>query len=81
MQAVLKLVRDFANDALQLKILVSVFGWHGEQGGFERIQLEYDIDDRMTIGGGLILYQGGKDALLADPEENNRLFFRLSITF
>lgn len=78
MQAVAKLVRDFANDTIQLKILLSVFGWHGEDGAFERFQLDYDLNDQLTLTGGIIFYQAADQGALATIGDNDRLFFEIS---
>ncbi len=58
-QTVLKLVRDFANDTFQLKILLSIFGGHGEDGMFKRFQLDYDFTDAVILNGGIIFCQSG----------------------
>ncbi|MEA3434939.1 MAG: ligand-binding protein SH3, partial [Thermodesulfobacteriota bacterium] len=81
MQTVAKLVRDFANDTIQLKILLSIFGGHGEDGMFERFQLDYDLTDAMTLTGGVIFYQSGDQGALSGIEDNDRAFFELSYEF
>lgn len=78
LQTVAKLVRDFANDTIQLKILFSVFGGHGEDGAFERFELDYDLTDDITITGGVIFYQAADQGALSSIEDNDRLFFELT---
>ncbi len=80
-QTVAKLVRDFANDTVQLKILLSVFGAHGEDGMFERFQLDYDLSDSITLTGGVIFYQSADQGGLSDIEENDRVFAELLYSF
>lgn len=80
-QTVAKLVRDFANDTIQLKLLVSVFGAHGEDGAFERLQVDYDITDDMVLTGGIVFYQAGDEGALSTIEDNDRLFFELNWFF
>ena len=81
MQTVAKLVRDFANDTIQLKILLSIFGGHGEDGMFERFQLDYDFTDAVTLTGGVIFYQSGDQGAFSEIEDNDRAFFELSYEF
>jgi len=81
MQTVAKLVRDFANDTIQLKILLSIFGGHGEDGMFERFQLDYDFTDAVTLTGGVIFYQSGDQGTFSEIEDNDRAFFELSYEF
>ncbi len=81
MQTVAKLVRDFANDTIQLKILLSIFGGHGEDGMFERFQLDYAFTDAVTLIGGVIFYQSGDQGALSGIEDNDRAFFELSYEF
>ena len=80
-QTVATLVRDFANDTIQLKILLSVFGIHGEDGAFERFQLDYDLTDSVTMTGGVIFYQSADQGALSTIEDNDRIFFELIYEF
>ncbi len=80
-QTVAKLVRDFANDTVQVKLLVSVFGTHGEDGAFERFQVDYDLSDDMVLTGGVVLYQSGDRGALSSIEDNDRLFLELNYYF
>ncbi|MEA3467900.1 MAG: DUF1302 family protein [Thermodesulfobacteriota bacterium] len=81
MQTVATLVRDFANDSIQFKILLSVFGAHGEDGAFERFQLDYDLTDSVTMTGGVIFYQSADQGALSTIEDNDRVFFELIYEF
>ena len=80
-QTALMLTRDFVNDTIQLKILCSIFGTHGEDGAFERFQLEYDYTDHVTLTGGIIFYQSGDQIAFSDVEENDRIFLEYSYAF
>lgn len=81
MQTVAKLIRDFANDTFQLKILLSMFGAHGEDGMFERFQLDYALTDAVTLTGGVIFYQSGDQGALRSIEDNDRVFAELLYEF
>ena len=81
LQTVAKLVRDFANDTIQLKILLSLLGSNGRDGAFERFQLDYDLTDDVTLTGGVIFYQSGDLGLFSDADDNDRLFFEVTFGF
>ena len=80
-QTALMFSRDFANDTIQLKILCSILGTHGEDGAFERFQLEYDVNDHVTLTGGVVFYQSGDQVAFSDVEDNDRVFFEYSYAF
>lgn len=80
-QTALMFTRDFINDTVQLKILCSIFGTHGEDGAFERFQLEYDYSDHVTLTGGIIFYQSGDQIAFSDVEEKDRIFLEYSYAF
>ncbi|WP_457575499.1 DUF1302 family protein [Desulfomarina sp.] len=73
-QSALMLTRDFLNDTVQLKILCTLFGTHGEGGAFERLQVEYDYTDHIAFTGGVILYQSGDQVGFSDIGDSDRLF-------
>ena len=81
MQTVAKLVRDFANDTIQLKILLSVLGSRGRDGSFERFQLDYDLTDSITLTGGVIFYQSGDLGLFSGAGDNDRIFCEIKYSF
>lgn len=81
LQTVAKLVRDFANDTVQLKILLSIFGAHGEDGMFERFQLDYKFTDDIMLTGGVIFYQSADLGALSEIDENDRVFAELLYEF
>ena len=81
LQTVATLVRDFANDTVQLKIILSVFGAHGEDGAFERFQLDYDLTDNVNVTGGVMLYQSADTGVFSEIGDNDRLFLELTYEF
>lgn len=80
-QTVFMASRDFLNDTLNVKLLCSLFGGHGEDGGFERLQLSYDLNDHSTITGGSILYQSGEQYAFSTIGNNDRFFLEYSFSF
>jgi hypothetical protein len=57
---------DFLNPALALLgQVLGVFGKKGDEGGFARASLDYAIDDKISISGGIIDYIGGSS--MTDP--------------
>ncbi len=80
-QTVFMYSRDFAHDTVNLKILCSLFGSFGDDGAFERVQVEYDLTDHVTLSGGVMLYQSGDQGGFSNVEDNDRLFFEYSYAF
>ena len=80
-QTVFMATRDFLNDTLTVKLLCSLFGSFGDDGAFERLQLDYDLDDHSTITGGIILYQAGDAYAFSEVDNNDRIFLEYSFAF
>lgn len=80
-QYALRFVRNFMNDTLHATILVSSFGLLGAEGGFERLQLDYDISDAITLTGGLVLYESGDFPGFREIGDNDRILFELEYRF
>lgn len=80
-QYALRFVRDFMNDTLHLTCIVSSFGLLGAEGGFERLQLDYDITDNVTVTGGVVFYESGDYPGFQDIGSNDRLLFELEYRF
>jgi len=80
-QWALRIHREFLNDTLALSLLVTAFGANAEEGAFERLDLEYDITDGMSIRAGILLYQSGNTGRLKNIGANDRLFAVLKYAF
>lgn len=52
-------VLDFISNTLHLTFLASLYDLDFDGGGFERFELEYDIDDALSIRSGIVFYQSG----------------------
>jgi hypothetical protein len=80
-QYALRFVKDFQNDTLHLTILVSSFGLLGADGGFERVQLDYDLTDDITLMGGVVFYESGDFPGFREIGDNDRILFELEYRF
>ena len=80
-QSVLRFVRDFRNDTLQLKIILSLFGLSGQDGALQRLQLDYDHTDNFTLTGGAVFYQSGDMYFFHNSGDNDRIFLEISYAF
>ncbi|PLA74525.1 hypothetical protein CYQ88_05445 [Hydrogenovibrio sp. SC-1] len=77
-QTAFRASRDFNHDLAKLTYLITLFGNEGQEGGFHRIWLDYDLTDAHKISVGAIDYLGG-DHLMWDLIKNNdRLFAEIS---
>ncbi len=81
LQTVLMMTKDFANDTVQLKILCSIFGPKGNDGAFERAQLEYNLSDHTTLTLGFVLYQTGDLPGFSTIGSSDRIFFEYKYAF
>ncbi|BCL62545.1 hypothetical protein DGMP_32380 [Desulfomarina profundi] len=45
-----------------------------ESDAFERLQVEYNYTDHLTLAGGMIFYQSGDQAGFSDIGDSDRLF-------
>ena len=80
-QSALRVNRDFMHDTIHLTMLLSLYGLTGEDGAFERYQVEYDIRDNVMIKGGVVFYQSGDVVAFQNIGDNDRLFFELEYRF
>ncbi len=80
-QWALRFSRDYWNDTLAFTLLASTFGVKADDGAFERLEVEYDISDALSIRGGVVLYQSGDKGAFKDVGDNDRLFTALEYSF
>ncbi len=80
-QSALRVNRDFMHDTLHLTMLLSLYGLAGEDGAFERYQVEYDVRDNVMVKGGVVFYQSGTVVAFQNIGDNDRLFFELEYRF
>lgn len=80
-QYALRFVRDFMNDTLHLTFIVSSYGLLGTEGGFERLQLDYDVSDNISLMGGVVFYESGDYPGFKEIGSNDRILFELEYRF
>lgn len=80
-QYAIRFSRKFLNDTLQLNVVLSSFGLLGADGGFERFQLDYDINDHLTLATGVIFYESGDHPGFTDIGDNDKAFMELKYSF
>jgi hypothetical protein len=74
-------MQDYINQSLHLSMFGMMIGKSGQDGGVNRMSLEYDVMDAFSITGGLMLYQTGDNAYFESLNENDRLFFEARYSF
>ncbi len=80
-QTALRITRSFNHDTLDVTWLVSLFGKDGNDGGFQRLWANYDINDALAANIGIVAYLGGDKPLLDALSKNDRLFVDLKYSF
>lgn len=73
--------RDFLNKTLSLSLLVMIYGPSDADGAFERLALDYDLTDTITVRGGAVLYQSGDLLTMQEVGDNDRVFAELRYSF
>ena len=71
---------DFMNASLHANYLVSLYGKRGDQGGFQRLWGEYEINDALKATVGVIDYIGGS-RLFDTIKRNDMLFSEITYSF
>lgn len=72
---------DFMNASLHLMALYTVLGDDGKDGGFSRISAAYDLQDALTVTGGMVNYEEGKTIPFNSIADNDRIFLDLKYSF
>lgn len=76
-----RFTQDRMNNRVELVFLAIVMGAEAEDGVLERLSAAYDITDALTVTGGGVFYQDGRDLTTDNIHDNNRLFVDLKYSF
>ena len=74
-------MQDYYNQTLHLQILGTMIGDWGDDGGLNRVSLEYDVMDAFSIKGGVMIYQSGDSLFFQSLNDNDRIFFEARFSF
>ena len=74
-------MQDYFNQTLHLSLVGMMIGKSGQDGGLNRMSLEYDVMDAFSVTGGVMLYQYGENAYFQNLNENDRIFFEVRYSF
>lgn len=80
-QYAIRFARDFKNDTLHLNIVLASYGFIADNGGYERVQLDYDFNDSVVLTGGIMLYESGDTPGLTNIGDNDKVFFEVTYNF
>ncbi|MEA3554381.1 MAG: DUF1302 family protein [Campylobacterota bacterium] len=80
-QYALRFTQSYINQTLDFTALYSAFGKNLEDGGFVRVWIDYDIDDKLSTSFGVINYIGGDVAQFEMIKDNDRVFASLKYSF
>lgn len=80
-QTALRYSGDFLHARLHLLAVVSAFGERLDEGGFGRYSAAYDLQDALTVTGGLVAYDSGEKLPFNTIGDNDRLFIDLKYSF
>lgn len=74
-------MQDYINQTLHLSLVGMMIGKSGQDGGLNRMSLEYDVMDAFSVTGGVMLYQPGENTYFQSLNENDRIFFEARYSF
>lgn len=80
-QSALRINHSLYNDTLNITALATFFGSKFENGGFNRIWLEYDIIDALSTNIGFVDYFGGEKPYFESLKNNDRFFADITYNF
>jgi len=80
-QTVLRVTRNFLHETLTLTFLASTFDLTGGNGAFQRLSLDYDLNDQVACKIGVITYQSGDKPSFRNIDDNDRLYFEIKYSF
>ncbi|MBW2112806.1 MAG: hypothetical protein JRH00_15500 [Deltaproteobacteria bacterium] len=80
-QTVFRLTRNFLHETLTLTFLASTFDLTGGNGAFQRLSLEYDLNEQVAVQCGVITYQSGDKPSFRNIDDNDRLFIEIKYSF
>jgi hypothetical protein len=80
-QSAIRVVREFMNDTLTCTLLAMTYGPLGEDGAFQRLQVEYDLRDNLELTAGVVFYQSGDLPEFQNIGDNDRIFGEVAYHF
>ncbi len=81
LQAAFRYQGDYRHDRLHLTLFHTLSGGSGNGGGFTRLSTAYDLQDALTLTGGLVLYHSGDNPPFNAIGDTDRLFLDLKYSF
>ncbi|VAX19000.1 hypothetical protein MNBD_NITROSPINAE01-1967 [hydrothermal vent metagenome] len=80
-QVAIRASGNYFYDTLHPLALVSFFGTRGEDGGFQRVSVGYDLTDAWLLTVGAVFYQSGNLQFFKNVGDNDRLFLDFKYSF
>ncbi len=77
----LRLSGDYLHDRLHLTALTTRISPLTRGGGFSRLSVEYDLQDALSITGGVVAYHDGTRIPFSAIADNDRVFFEIKHSF
>ena len=80
-QYAVRFTQSYINQTLDFTALYNGFAKDLSDGGFIRVWLDYDVDDKIQTSVGIIDYLGGNEARFDMIENNDRIFASVEYSF
>ncbi len=79
-QSAFRIRSDFMNATLTANYLITLYGKELDEGGFQRLWIEYELDDGVTSTVSIVDYMGDSP-LMQKIKDNDMIFVDLSYSF
>ena len=80
LQSAFRIKSDFMNQTLHANYLISLFGNRFDDGGYQRLWIDYDVSDSIKSTVGVVDYLPGNQFFDA-INDNDMLFFQIAYSF
>jgi hypothetical protein len=78
---VVRVTRTFLHQTLMVTLVSMQLGLDGDGGALQRLEARYDVNDRLEVVTGIVLYRSGERPGFATIGDGDRLFLDLTYRF
>ncbi len=76
-----RLTSDFVNETVEVTLILIIYCPVGQDGALERLSVQYDWSDDVSITAGVALYQSGDRYEFQNIGDNDRFFLEVKYSF
>ncbi len=80
-ESAFRVKRQFLNETLHFVFLAGFSEKNFNDGSFQRLEVEYDVTDNISVRGGAVLYHGGESRFYEAIKQNDMVFLQFKWFF